>query len=80
MFPPGSRLEESFRMTTVTVQNSKFAGSLQVDDQITAITGPLQFTQPGSQLGDEFLPFPLKQLFLTEDSGTVAGLLVSIVT
>lgn len=48
--------------------------------KFTAIAGPLKFTLPGSHVGDEFLPFPLNQSFLTEDSGTVAGLLVSIVT
>lgn len=40
----------------------------------TAITGSLKFTQPGGHVGDEFHPFPLKQSFLTEASGTVAGL------
>lgn len=67
-------------MMTVTVQNSKFAGSLQVDDQIYSHHRTFRVYQPGSHVGDEFLPFPLKQSFLTEDTGTVAGLLISIVT
>lgn len=41
----------------------------------TAITASLKFAQPVGHVGDEFHPFPLNQLFLNEDSGTVGGLL-----
>lgn len=62
-------------MTAVNVQNQKsLLGVSTLVTTFTAITGSLKFTQAGGHVGDEFHPFPLKHSFLTEASGTVAGL------